>query len=94
MDDGQSDDRSYLVAVTIELLEGLEMSRLEVGQHAVDHFAEVRMRDAEAADGVVERRPHRMLAEAALERRLHVGAPLSMAAWWRRARRSGRRNSA
>ena len=57
MDDGQADDRGDLVAVAVELVEGFEAARLQVGDHAIDHFAEVLVRNAEAPDGVMEGRP-------------------------------------
>ena len=68
VDDGQPHHRSHLVAVAVQLVEGLETARLQVARHAVDHLVEILVRDAVARHGVVERGPAGVPVEAAFER--------------------------
>ena len=53
---------------------------------AVDHLVEILVRDAEAAHGVVKRRPQRVVAEAAFERLVQFARA---SARWRRAMAPG-----
>ena len=72
---GQPHHRGHLIAIEPELVERLEATGLQVRDHAIDHGAEIVVRDAEAANRVMERRPDGMPAEAALERLLEFPPP-------------------
>src|SRR5690349_20358367 len=75
VDDGQPHNARNLIAVAVEIVEGLKAARLQVAGHAVDHLAEVVVRDSETAYGVMECGPDGMIAEAAFERVFEFGSP-------------------
>ena len=72
----QAHHRSYLITVAIQLIEGGEAPRLQVGCHTVDHFVEIAHGNVVAGDGIVEGGQHGVRLIAARERFAERGAPL------------------
>src|SRR5262249_10529740 len=77
VDGGEYYHRGHMVAVAVELLEGLELARLQIARDAFNHLAEIFVRDAETPHRMVEGGPDRMPAEAPVERVFHFVAPLA-----------------
>src|SRR5580698_603677 len=75
VNDGEANHASHLVAVAIQLVEGLELFGLQVRADAIDHFVEVLARDFVALDGIIKGRPQQMASEAAFERTVQILPP-------------------
>src|SRR5450631_1470742 len=76
MDHGQAHGGSHLIAVAIQLIEGLEAAGFEVGRHAIDHLVEVARGDTVAGHGIVKRGQHGMRAATAGQCVVEGRAPL------------------
>src|SRR6185437_14285526 len=76
MNDGETYDGSHLVAISMQLLEGLHLPRIQIGSDSVDHFMKKAMRYTVALDGIAKRRPQQVLAELALQRAIEFNPPV------------------
>ncbi len=75
VNDGQAHHAGYVIAVIVQLGERPDAARLQIGAHAVDHVEEIFVRDAEALDGIDERRPQRMIGRLARQRGFKIATP-------------------
>src|ERR1700688_501957 len=75
MDDGEADHAGHLIAIAVQLVESLDLARLEIRANAGDHLVKIVTGNLIALHRVMEGRPQWIVAVLAGQRPIQIPAP-------------------
>src|ERR1700720_4856110 len=75
MDDGEAHHAGHLIAVAIQIVESLDLARLEIRANTRDHLMEILTGNLVALHRVMEGRPQGIVAVLAGQRPIQIPAP-------------------